>query len=146
MRQISNATFSDVETTTTTVVPIEVTVADLTDADKYDTYEGRYVKLTGVTLEGTTITQGEATYAAYNRFGLDLPATTTVCDIEGVPARYNSTLQIYPVVITAKNDETGIEAIAGEGAAPVVYDLLGRRVDNPTRGIYIVNGKKVVVK
>ena len=39
-----------------------------------------------------------------------------------------------------------IEAIANENAAPVVYDLLGRRVDNPTSGIYIVNGKKVVIK
>lgn len=26
------------------------------------------------------------------------------------------------------------------------YDLQGRRVDNPTKGIYIVNGKKVIVK
>lgn len=30
--------------------------------------------------------------------------------------------------------------------APVYYDLSGRRVENPTKGIYIVNGKKVVVK
>ena len=26
------------------------------------------------------------------------------------------------------------------------YDLQGRRVDNPTKGIYIVNGKKVIIK
>ena len=25
-----------------------------------------------------------------------------------------------------------------------VYDLQGRKVDNPTKGIYIINGKKVV--
>ena len=29
---------------------------------------------------------------------------------------------------------------------PVYYDLQGRKVDNPTNGIYIVNGKKVFVK
>ena len=28
----------------------------------------------------------------------------------------------------------------------VVYDLQGRRVSQPTKGLYIVNGKKVVVK
>ena len=28
----------------------------------------------------------------------------------------------------------------------VIYDLQGRRVANPTRGIYVVNGKKVVIK
>ena len=27
-----------------------------------------------------------------------------------------------------------------------IYDLMGRRVENPTKGIYIVNGKKVIVK
>ncbi|MBQ2778730.1 MAG: hypothetical protein IJF46_03035, partial [Bacteroidaceae bacterium] len=28
----------------------------------------------------------------------------------------------------------------------VYYDLSGRRVENPAAGIYIVNGKKVLVK
>ena len=148
MHQISSAEFSNVETTTTTVEPIEVTVADLADADKYATYEGRYVKLTDVTLAGTAITQGEATYAAYDRFALGFAteyAEATTCDIEGIPACYKTTLQIYPVKITPK-ETTGIEAIANENAAPVVYDLLGRRVTNVTTGIYIVNGKKVVIK
>ena len=27
-----------------------------------------------------------------------------------------------------------------------VYDLQGRRVNNPTKGIYVVNGKKIVIK
>ncbi len=42
--------------------------------------------------------------------------------------------------------ETGIEGIEGaeENAASVVYDLSGRRVQNAQRGIYIVNGKKVI--
>ena len=31
-------------------------------------------------------------------------------------------------------------------AATVIYDLSGRRAANPTKGIYIVNGKKVVFK
>lgn len=31
-------------------------------------------------------------------------------------------------------------------STPVYYDLSGRKVENPTRGIYIVNGKKVLVK
>mgnify|MGYP003294380056 CR=1 FL=1 len=26
----------------------------------------------------------------------------------------------------------------------VIYDLQGRRVENPTKGIYIVNGKKII--
>ena len=30
--------------------------------------------------------------------------------------------------------------------ATIIYDLSGRRVENPSKGIYIVNGKKVVLK
>lgn len=41
---------------------------------------------------------------------------------------------------------TGIEDIDTEHVAPVYYDLSGRRVENPAKGIYIVNGKKVLVK
>ena len=43
---------------------------------------------------------------------------------------------------------TGINAPQGDvaGKAAVVYDLSGRRVTNPGKGIYIVNGKKVVIK
>ena len=43
---------------------------------------------------------------------------------------------------------TGINAPQGDvaGKAAVVYDLSGRRVTKPGKGIYIVNGKKVVIK
>lgn len=36
-------------------------------------------------------------------------------------------------------------AIDNEQSA-IIYDLMGRRVENPTRGLYIINGKKVFVK
>lgn len=42
---------------------------------------------------------------------------------------------------------TGVESITTEStAAPVYYDLSGRRVENPSRGIYILNDRKVLVK
>jgi hypothetical protein len=28
----------------------------------------------------------------------------------------------------------------------VYYNLQGQRVDNPTKGLYIVNGRKVIIK
>ena len=41
---------------------------------------------------------------------------------------------------------TGIEGIQTTTKQGVVYDLHGRRVTNPTRGLYIVDGKKVLFK
>ena len=42
---------------------------------------------------------------------------------------------------------TAIESVETESTAPAVYyDLSSRRVENPAKGIYIVNGKKVLVK
>lgn len=46
-----------------------------------------------------------------------------------------------------REDLLGIEEIAGEQGEKVVFDLTGRRVEAITApGIYIVNGKKVIVK
>ena len=45
------------------------------------------------------------------------------------------------------NGTTSIDAVdAEESLEPVVYDLCGRRVKTMHRGIYIVNGKKVIIK
>ena len=49
------------------------------------------------------------------------------------------------IVLTVKILPTGIEYVEADAEA-VIYDLSGRRVTKMTRGIYIVNGKKVYVK
>ena len=46
-------------------------------------------------------------------------------------------------------DVTGIEEnyeFGNMNSDGSVYDLSGRKVNNPTKGMYIVNGKKVVIK
>ena len=45
-------------------------------------------------------------------------------------------------------DATGIQGVedAAEVENGAIYNLAGQRVQNPTKGIYIVNGKKVLVK
>ncbi len=43
-------------------------------------------------------------------------------------------------------DPTGVEGIATDKDNKPVYDLQGRRVTKPTRGLYIRNGKKQVIR
>ena len=44
-------------------------------------------------------------------------------------------------------DYTGIEDINAENEnVKTIYDLHGRRIENPTTGFYIINGKKTFVK
>ena len=43
--------------------------------------------------------------------------------------------------------DTGIDEVKGEnGNVKAIYDLTGRKVEIPTKGIYIIDGKKVFVK
>ena len=45
------------------------------------------------------------------------------------------------------DETTEMELPTANGQQPTaIYDLQGRRVLNPTKGMYIVNGKKVVIR
>ena len=48
--------------------------------------------------------------------------------------------------INKLGESTGIESVEKTNAEVVIYDLTGRRVQKMEKGIYIVNGKKVLVK
>lgn len=99
MHQITGAKFNNVETTTVAVEPTEVEIADIKGNNAE--YEGRFVKLSGVSVNvaGTTITQGEVTYALYNRFALELKDVVK-CDVEGIVAIYNTKEQLYITKVT----------------------------------------------
>ena len=54
-----------------------------------------------------------------------------------------------PVLNLGFDDATGIESIAKSQeltANGQYYNLAGQRVAQPTKGLYIINGKKVVIK
>ena len=49
-------------------------------------------------------------------------------------------------VYKGKNDvAAGISSLAVNNNKDVVYDLQGRRIQNPRKGLYIINGKKVML-
>jgi hypothetical protein len=50
-------------------------------------------------------------------------------------------------LIFGDDETTGIkEALSNSDSHGDIYDLQGRRIENPTHGLYIVNGKKVIIK
>lgn len=86
------------------------------------------------TLQPATQDAQELTFCLYTGSTLKgckayLPAASPVKGI-----RYNT------------GETTGIEGVATEKANKEIFDLSGRRVQNPTSGLYIINGQKVYVK
>lgn len=47
---------------------------------------------------------------------------------------------------TIAEEDNAVNFINTEAGEQVIYDLLGRRVEKTTTGIYIVNGRKVIIK
>ena len=73
---------------------------------------------------------------------------------------YDQTIKLYEIMIVDENNneynlpdfeapifyKVGIEDILDNSTSNDIYTVTGTRVNNMTRGLYIVNGKKVVVK
>ena len=59
---------------------------------------------------------------------------------------YTSTQQAVTLYRRLPETITSVELITNDEGEQVVYDLQGRRVQNPTQGVYIINGKKVLLK
>ncbi len=119
MHQITGAEFNNVETTTVAVEPMDVEIADIKGQNAE--YEGRFVKLSGVSIDvdGKTITQGEDTYALYNRFALEL-TDVVKCDVEGIVAIYNTTEQLYITKVTPAKHTLHV---TGAGYATLFLDF-----------------------
>ncbi len=70
------------------------------------------------------------------RFSLDWASNGTYKFTEDAP--------FYPIKSTAP---TAIEEVTEQIAeSNGIYDLQGRKIENPSKGIYIINGKKVLIK
>lgn len=79
--------------------------------------------------------QKEPGFYLYNASSLEANRAYLVTDANDTHESYK--LNIVPV---------GIDQIEAESTPSKVYDLSGRRVSEPTKGLYIINGKKVFVK
>ena len=108
---------------------------------------GSTFTLTG-TYNNTDLKTNEAYFVSGDKFyhkaaGVDLtaaPFRAYIVQTGAAPSR---------VLFNLEGETTGIGekvAVDSETADAPVYNLAGQRVAQPTRGLYIVNGKKIVVK
>lgn len=106
-----------------------------------------YKNATGVSKSGTYVSLGIT-------ITIDKEAQTVT--IQGTPTKVGTaryTLKTsgndMQASVTGKiivNEPSGINSIDDRPQRTVVYDLFGREVENPTNGIYIINGHKVWVE
>ena len=115
-----------------TLADYNPTYCDWSINDGSGTVENTYYltsKRSNGTTEGSLILLSDGTYDAWSS-GV------------GYAARYSNLFRIDVVA------STGIEGISVSPSVKngAVYDLTGRRVLHPTRGLYIVDGQKVLLK
>ena len=88
---------------------------------------------------------GDATLAAYNQFGVDIEALEAGAKytVVGMGSVYRDNAQLY-LISFEKEDPTGISNVNTAIQQGVYYNLNGQRVENARKGIFIMNGKKVI--
>ncbi|MBQ7470859.1 MAG: chitobiase/beta-hexosaminidase C-terminal domain-containing protein [Prevotella sp.] len=112
----------------------------------------------GIDTEGNFTFAADATYAnngngrgwewIFVPFTLAEDGEATITFAGNASAQYQW-MSFTSWAVLVDPETTGINGIRNNGEAfknAAVYDLSGRKVQNPTRGMYIVNGKKVVIK
>ena len=134
--------FANISGGTEAVITDNMLVGSATDAEinapGYDYYIfGRGQHGQGFYWQGNR--EGESIKLKAHRAGLRIPSGMVI------PSAAKSF--IFDFEAAKQELTTGISVQPNTQAMPkedVIYDLQGRRVTNPTRGIYIVNGKKRV--
>ena len=120
--------------------------SDITDADKTNAASNQLIANVGeyalparygsdynyiLTTDGFKHSSGSGTLAANKAF---LRTTTNVASAHGLELEF-------------ENETTGIDKVESPKLAVDNYfNLAGQRVAQPTKGLYIVNGKKVIIK
>ena len=84
---------------------------------------------------------GSVVFAEVNIEGATVDTEHAYLDLSGSNARGRLSIRLNGEstgISTIENDERTLDG--------AIYNLRGQRVENPTKGLYIINGKKVVIK
>ena len=109
----------------------------------------KYASVDGKNL---VFTVGETNLAVYNQFGvetdkLEVGATYTLNGMGSVYKRKDAdaVYQLY-LIDFVKTAESNIKGITANRYSGAIYNLRGQRVQTMSRGLYIRDGKKIIVK
>ena len=95
----------------------------------------------------------DGTYSSQAEGGEDVVATTSLGQLE--PGEYHLVLNVtdvddvmppFSASLTFVVGPTGVEVLSADEAVNVIFDLQGNRVNHQAEGIYIKNGKKVLIR
>lgn len=123
-------------------------------ADKLAENINAYVKienaqLASVNKKNLVFKVGDANLAVYNQFGVDIEALElgATYTVTGMGSVYNTTKQLNLIEFTKTADApANVNTISVMKKNGAIYNLAGQRVNTMSRGLYIINGKKVVIK
>jgi hypothetical protein len=95
--------------------------------------------------EGTVLYEDAKRCSAYDECQFNI---SFACPADNVIHIYSRSIDMFgratEWAVTTFNLDTSISPIVAPNTDTFYYDLTGRKVMNPTRGIYIRNGHKVV--
>lgn len=117
-------------------------------SDNYDAAEGFYFDANGKTVDdGSEVMhvgineEGELYSWVIDNDNLDNTYTVTFA------ALYNDQMYYYTVTVNRTGAPTAINGIGTDvDNSGAIYDLTGRKISKPNKGIYIQNGKKYLAK
>lgn len=97
----------------------------------------------GYTNYVLSVVDGKAAFKYVNATSAELTKGQAYLQLEG---DVQSSAPVLSIV--GDGEATGISSLENESLIKdgVYYDLSGRRVSQPTKGLYILNGKKVIIK
>jgi len=147
---VSAVSESDVTLTEVTAIPANTPVILKAEANSYelpiiedaDAVEGNMLLASDGTVQG----DGASIFALGNKGEVGFYLVANGVTVPAGKAYLVVTAAVRDFLAFANGEADGINAVDNGQFAVcnVVYDLSGRRVEKAVKGIYIVNGKKVV--
>ncbi len=121
---------------------------DCSSLYKKFTFGGIYKKKTAEDLPGAYAISSDGIWHPMSA-GSSLNPFRIYMKIEnrnGTPFQPDAAEAGIRIRVAGEDNATGIAETESDNGKAEIYDIAGRRVQNPAKGIYVVNGKKTVIK